>query len=109
MIDHCGGHPLELVRLLGLTWEKCRHNQLDRPAAERAVASMASDFRRMLHGDDYALIRRIDAGDEAQADRPELTKLFKILALLEYNEHWWRSHPIVQSLPGYQSDAANNP
>ncbi|MBF0162276.1 MAG: AAA family ATPase [Magnetococcales bacterium] len=103
LIDHCGGHPRELVRLLGLTWQKCRNYQLDRPAAERAVASMASDLRRILEAKDYALIRLIDNGQEEQAERSELTKLFKVLALLEYNEHWWRSHPIVRTLPGYSA------
>ncbi|MBF0460203.1 MAG: hypothetical protein HQL87_02290 [Magnetococcales bacterium] len=105
LIDHCGGHPRDLVRLLSLTWQKSRHNRLDRTAADKAVASMASDFRRLLEARDYELMRMIDTGDDVQPDRPELTKLFKVLALLEYNDHWWRSHPIVQTLPGYTRHA----
>ncbi|MEO5341524.1 MAG: hypothetical protein H7837_13580 [Magnetococcus sp. MYC-9] len=104
LIDHCGGHPRDLVRLLSLTWQKSRHNRLERADAEKAVASLASDFRRLLNTEDYALLRRIDQGDEDRAERPELVKLFQILALLEYNDHWWRSHPIVQGLPGYARD-----
>ncbi|MBF0401335.1 MAG: ATP-binding protein [Magnetococcales bacterium] len=109
LIDHCGGHPRDLVRLLSSAWQTARQYRIDRAAAEKAVASAASDFRRLLEAKDYALLHRIDAGEEEEGERPELIKLFNILALLEYNDHWWRSHPVVQLLPGYRSHAAAAP
>lgn len=108
LIDHCGGHPRDLVRLLSLTWRNARNNRIDHTAAIKAVASIASDFNRLLTTEDYIMIARIDSGDKNQGDRARLSKLLSVLALLEYdeNDHWWRSHPVVRTLPEYQ-DAAS--
>lgn len=103
LIDHCGGHPRDLVRLLSLAWQKSRLNLLNRAAAEKAVASIASDYRRLLTTEDYALIVRVDRGEEEQVDRERLVKMFEVLALLEYNDFWWYSHPVVRTLPGYKN------
>ncbi|MEO5334486.1 MAG: AAA family ATPase [Magnetococcus sp. YQC-5] len=102
LIDHCGGHPRDLVRLLSLTWQNVHRNGLDRTAANKAVACIASDFKRLLTTEDYVMIARFDSDDKDQGDRTRISKLLSILALLEYDDHWWRSHPVVRTLPGYQ-------
>ncbi|NGZ07013.1 MAG: hypothetical protein G8237_11720 [Magnetococcales bacterium] len=104
LIRYSGGHPRDLVRLLELTRIKTRSEIFTREAAEKAVRDMAADFLRFLQGKDYDLLVRIDSQDAQNTQEAEegTHKLLHTLALLEYNNLWWRSHPLVRTLPGYQ-------
>lgn len=102
LIEHSGGHPRDLVRLLNLARQEARAEYFDKRAAERAVDHLASDYRRVLEPGDYALLRDIDRNDQ-QDNSARVRFLLQNLAVLEYNSYWWRSHPSVRRLPGYRA------
>ena len=106
LVASCGGHPRELLRLLKLCCEYA-DALIDATAVERAVNQLASDYRRFLEPEDYALLVRLDR-DEIHAGNDERTRsLLYRLALLEYNDGGWRrSHPVVRMLEGYRGAVA---
>jgi len=103
LVEHSGGHPRELLRLLKLCCEFAEDDTLDAATAESAIKQLSAEYRRFLEPDDYALLARID-NDEIHAGNDERTRrLLYNLALLEYNDaSWRRSHPVVRTLEGYQ-------
>lgn len=103
LIQHSGGHPRELLRLLKLSCEFAEGDLLDATTVESAIRQLAAEYRRFLEPEDYALLARID-NDSIHAGNDERTRrlLYK-LALLEYNDaSWRRSHPVVRTLEGYE-------
>ncbi len=106
LVQHCGGHPRELLRLLKLCCEYA-DERIDAKAVDLAINQLASDYRRFLEPEDYALLVRLDR-DEIHAGNDERTRqLLYRLALLEYNDGGWRrSHPVVRLLEGYRGAAA---
>jgi energy-coupling factor transporter ATP-binding protein EcfA2 len=107
LIEHSGGHPRELLRLLKLCCEFVEGPAIDAVTAGLAITQLASEYRRFLEPEDYAALASIDT-DPIHAGNDERTrKLLYNLALLEYNDGTWRrSHPVVQTLEGYQRAAA---
>lgn len=103
LVEHSGGHPRELLRLLKLCCEFAEDDTLDAATVESAIKQLAAEYRRFLEPDDYALLARID-GDDIHAGNDERTRrLLYNLALLEYNDaSWRRNHPVVRTLEGYQ-------
>lgn len=101
LIEHSGGHPRDLLRLLQYAFEYARGESFDRLAAEQAVHALATDYRQFLDAGDYALLRAIDDKPERENNSPRARHLLYNLALLEYNTYWWRSHPVVRTLPAY--------
>ena len=63
-------------------------------------------FRRFLEPEDYRLLAAIDSIDWS-VDQPASTertrRLLYNLALLEYNDHYWRSHPVVRTTVAYRN------
>ncbi len=102
LIEHSGGHPRSLLRLLLNAFEYAEHDRFDDPSAHRAVRKMAVDYRRILRSDDYRLLATIDAGQFPVSDSGRLSNLLDNLALLEY-ESSWRSHPAIRTTPEYQA------
>ena len=105
LISYSGGHPRDLLRLLQQAFQYAEHDRFDGAAAERAVSETAGMFRRILEPEDYRLLAEIDSTDWA-VEQPASTKrtrqLLYDLALLEYNDHYWRSHPAVRMTAAYQ-------
>ncbi len=102
LIEHCGGHPRELLRLLKLCCEVA-DERIDGTVVDRAVAQLASEYRRFLKPEDYALLAAIDADPIHGGNDARAQELLYRLALLEYNDGGWRrSHPVVRTLDGYQ-------
>jgi hypothetical protein len=105
LVEFCGGHPRELLRLLKLCCEVA-DARIDATVVERAIRQLAADYRYFLKPADYTLLRAIDdnpahGGNDAQAQ-----ELLHRLALLQYNDGTWRrSHPVVRLLEGYQMAA----
>ena len=106
LIEHSGGHPRDLLRLLQYTFEHARGEVFDRAAAERAVQALATDYRQFLDAKDYALLREIDDQPEIEHNSERARHLLYNLALLEYNAYWWRSHPVVREIHAYQQAAS---
>ncbi len=103
LIEHSGGHPRELLRLLKLSCEFAEGDLLDADTVESAIRQLAAEYRRFLEPEDYKLLAIIDT-DSIHAGNDERTRrLLYNLALLEYNDaSWRRSHPVVRTLEGYE-------
>ncbi len=103
LIRSAGGHLRDLLRLLGYAFEQATGDRFDLAAAKLAVKALASDYRRFLQPEDFARLVEIDTGDAEYAPNDERSRnLLFNLALLEYNDFWWQSHPVVRTLPAYQ-------
>ena len=103
LIEHGGGHPRDLLRLLFNAFKHAEHDRFDGPSARRAVREMAADYRRFLRPNDYRLLAAIDAGQSPAADTGRVNDLLYNLALLEYNEFYWLSHPVIRTTPEYRA------
>ena len=102
LIEYSGGHPRDLLRLLQYAFNHAEHDRFDDASVHQAVRGMAAEFRRMLNPDDYRILAEIDAGHPPPAASVRNRLLF-ILALLEYNDHFWRSHPVIRSTQEYMT------
>ena len=102
LIDHSGGHPRDLLRLLQLAFQYAEHDRFDPDAARRAVRETATAFRRILEPDDYRLMAAIDSGMGQPSSSERTRHLLYNLALLEYNDYFWRSHPAVRLNDAYR-------
>ena len=102
LVQHCGGHPRELLRLLQYAFSHAEGQRFDMDGARKAVADLGSDFRRSLRTDHYRHLARVDVGEEPDdADRSQW--LLYNLALLEYNDFYRRSHPAIRETSAYLS------
>lgn len=100
LIEHCGGHPRDLLKLLQYACSHAEQERFDMASADAAVRHLASDYRRILKPSDYQLLARVDQQQEEDSDRAR--ELLYNLALLEYNGiYYWRSHPIIRTLSAY--------
>ena len=100
-----GGHPRELLRLLRDAFSHAENERFDCTSASRAVRSLASHYRRFLNPEDYRILASVDAGNEVGAE--DANRLLYELALLEYNNFYRRSHPLVRTTDEYKRAAAN--
>ncbi len=104
LICYSGGHPRDLLRLLNVAINNADTECIDRVAAERAVKDVANDYRRFINSADYARLVDIDRHPDAPDDFTDETSIRMLynLVLLEYNNYFWKSHPVITTLPGYQ-------
>ena len=103
LIEHSGGHPRDLLQLLLKAHSHAEHDRFDDASARQAVRELATDYRRILTADDYQLLARIDAAPQAPPSSERVRGLLYNLALLEYNDFYWRSHPVIHTLPAYEA------
>lgn len=108
LIEYSGGHPRELLRLLGLACELTDDDFIDGQTLERAATKLADEFRYWLAPEDYTLLATIDSVNGEYVGMEERTSnLLWRLALLQYNNGSWRlSHPLVRRLNEYQKARA---
>ncbi|MGB5597548.1 MAG: hypothetical protein WBM66_02435 [Thiothrix litoralis] len=107
LIGYSGGHPRDLLRLLNVAINNADTECIDLLAAERAVKEVANDYRRFIDSGDYARLVAIDNAPDAPDDFTDDTssKMLYNLILLEYNDYFWKSHPVITTLPGYKKAA----
>ena len=99
--DLSGGHPRELLRLLKLCCEVA-DGLIDARVVEKAIKTLAADYRYFLQPEDYVLLKAIDANPAHSGNDKRTQDLLQRLALLQYNDGTWRrSHPVVRTLEGY--------
>ena len=109
LIEHSGGHPREMLRLLQLCCEFAEA-RIDTGVVRQAVAQLAGEYRRLLQPTDYTLLVQIDRNPLDVGNDEEIRRLLYCLALLEYNDGTWRrSHPVIRTLEGYRRAAASSP
>jgi len=101
LVEHCGGHPRELLRLLKLCCEFA-DSSIDDKVVQRSIAQLAADYRYFLKPADYELLANIDNTPEQGGNDEAAQHLLHRLALLQYNDGAWRrSHPVIRTLEGY--------
>lgn len=101
LVEFCGGHPRELLRLLKLCCEYA-DTTIDAAVVQRAIDKLASDYRYFLQPGDYTLLKTIDSNPAHGGNDKRTQELLHRLALLQYNDgKWRRSHPVVRTLEGY--------
>ncbi len=101
LIQHSGGHPRDLLRLLGYAFNAADGERFDAVAIDKAIKQLATDYRRLLDAEDYPRLVTIDTHPDEDHNDERSRKLLYDLALLEYNSYWWQSHPTIRTLPGY--------
>jgi energy-coupling factor transporter ATP-binding protein EcfA2 len=101
LIEHSGGNPRHVLRLLSYAFQRAQDKVFDRTAAEKAVAALATEMRRFLETEDYELLHQIDDNSE-EINSERVRKLLYNLALLEYNSYWRMSHPVIRTLDAYR-------
>ena len=99
-----GGHPRELMQLLRNAFLYAEGGRFVASSARLGIRDLASEYRRILQPDDYPALAKVDTGQEVDHDR--LNPLLYNLALLEYNNFFRRSHPVVRTTEGYRRAAA---
>ena len=103
LIEYSGGHPRDLLRLLLNAFKHAERDRFDDASAQQAVREMAADFRRILNPEDYRMLATIDASSEAPSGSERIRYLLYNLALLEYNDYFWRSHPVIRATQEYRT------
>ena len=108
LVQHCGGHPRDLLRLLQSAFSHAERDRFDAASVRKAVRDLSSDFRRILRPADYPHLARVDISETPDdADRSQW--LLYNLALLEYNDFYWRSHPAIRGTDAYRAAVESLP
>ena len=95
--------PADLLRLLQNAFLHAEHDRFDEAAARAAVRDAATEFRRILETDDYALLARIDSSPETPPHSDRARGLLYNLAFLEYNDFYCRSHSVIRRIDAYRA------
>lgn len=102
LVEHCGGHPRELLRLLKLCCEMA-DDRIDAGVVSKAIDQLAADYRYFLTPQDYKVLVAADRSPEQPGNDTTAQQLLHRLALMQYNDGTWRrSHPVVRTLEGYR-------
>lgn len=113
LVRHSGGHPRDLLSLVQACFPWLDDDEDDAPPpritraiADKAIRNVATDYQGLILKDDWADLVHIDRAQGEEKDRtPGRLRLLYDLLLLEYNSYWWRSHPLIQTLPAYKKAA----
>lgn len=100
----CGGHPRDLLRLLRHVFLRAEDGRFTANSVQLAIRDLASEYRRIIGPDDYRVLARVDAGEEL--DGGIINPLLYRLALLEYNNFFRRSHPVIRTTEAYRRAVA---
>jgi energy-coupling factor transporter ATP-binding protein EcfA2 len=107
LVQCSGGHVRDLLRLVRAAFPRITSNQVTRAVAEQAARDVASEYQRLVRQSDWPDLARIDLSQGEERDRTDdRLRLLHDLVLLEYNNFWWRSHPLVRLLKPYQKARA---
>jgi hypothetical protein len=104
LVRKSGGHPRDLLRLLNIAINYADEECIDQRAAEKAIQQLANEYRRFINDADYTRLVQVDLHPDAPDDFTDTQSydLLSKLTLLEYGDYFWKSHPLVTTLPGYE-------
>lgn len=104
LLKASGGHVRDLMRLMDYCLaETLGRKKIDTVVTKAAIKQLANEYAYLTQQTDYALLAEIDSKDKTYLPTSEQSRrLLYDLVLLEYNSHWWQSHPVVRTLPAYQ-------
>lgn len=101
IIEYSGGNPRDMLRLVESGYLLAEGDYFDDDCIDNAISSLATQKQRFLQSQDYKILFDIDNSNEYNPNE-RIRFLLNHLAILEYNSYWWRSHPLVRTLPGYK-------
>jgi hypothetical protein len=103
LVAASGGHPRDLLRLVNLCFQETDSAPINSSIASTAIRRLANDYSRLLSPEDYGFLYSMDnAPKNETVVTDQSRRLLFDLCLLEYNDYWWQSHPVIQTLPAYQ-------
>ena len=103
IIEFSGGNPRQVLQLIQYAYQNASIDIFDAECIDKAIHKLANTFRYFLTAEDYKLLHEIDHSPlEEHVQSLRTRKLLYELALLQYNDWWWKSHPVVRTLPGYK-------
>lgn len=104
LIKYSGGNPRDLIRIINTSISESDDELITQKGAEKAVKELAQSFNRFLKQEDYELLARIDLSVDAveECTGERTTDLLRQLAILEYNDFFWKTHPAITTLEGYK-------
>ncbi len=103
LVQHSGGHVRDLLRLVRAAFSRINGDTITREVATLAVRDVAAEYQRLVRQSDWPDLVRIDQSHGEEKDRTDdRLRLLYDLVLLEYNNYWWRSHPLVRTLVAYR-------
>ena len=102
LIEQSGGHPRDFLRLLRSAFMFAERNRFDHDSVRRAARDQANVFRRFLDTEDYQILATIDSNPKKLPHSDRTRHLLYNLALLEYNDFFWRSHPVIRTTDAYR-------
>jgi hypothetical protein len=102
LVENSGGLIGTLIRLGGLAAEHALvdgKEVIDNESVTQAITEMRGDFKALLWGEDYEVLRRQLAGEKLVNEEGVREVLYSG-CLLEYHNHdpWFGVHPIVRTL-----------
>jgi hypothetical protein len=107
LIKYSGGIPRHVLQLLEYAYSVAKNDSFDEESIIEAAQILANTFKYFLTAEDYSLLYKIDHTDISEhVQSPQVRRLLKDLALLQYNDFWWKTHPVIRDLlPGYKNQA----
>lgn len=111
LITYSGGHLRDLLRLLNnvCSYRNGENDKIDAHAVERAIDAFATEYERMLKSSDYQFLVQVDNNPDKKNEYAgeQSNRMLQHLVLLEYNSFFWKSHPVITRLAGYQTAEAD--
>ena len=101
IIEYSGGNPRHVLQLMEYAYNNSTGDCFDNDAVDKAINDLANNYKRFLTSEDYQLLYEIDHSSENNPSE-HVRKMLYHLALLEYNDFWWKSHPVIRILPSYK-------
>ncbi|MBF0556256.1 MAG: ATP-binding protein [Nitrospirae bacterium] len=104
IIEYSGGSPRELMRLLKNAYLFAEDKFTDE-ALNNGIADLATTYKRMFAFKDasyFRILAEVDSGIEVDMGSEKVEFLLFNLALFEYNNYFWKSHPVVRLLDSYK-------
>ena len=102
IIRFSGGNPRQALQLLQYAYVSAENKRFDENAVDHAIHMLMNSYKYFLKTEDYKLLYEIDHSpveDHVQSDHTR--RLLYELAIMQYNDYWWKSHPVIRTLPGY--------
>jgi energy-coupling factor transporter ATP-binding protein EcfA2 len=102
LIENSGGNPRDLLKLLSYALQESNMEIFTGENIKEAVHKLSMDYRMFLNTEDYQVLYKIDHAEIVDENSEQIRSLLYNLAILQYNNYWWASHPVIRHLDGYK-------
>ena len=102
LIENSGGNPRDLLKLLHYALRASDMEHFTETDGKKAIHNLAMDYRMFLNTGDYEILYKIDHSKTVDENSEQIRQLLYNLAIMQYNNYWWHSHPVIRHLEGYK-------